>query len=274
MNAKSQKKGSLKFIDTTLTIDTTDTSYQAFLSLAGELGCLRRDIVHSDRHSIGPKADMSAYNGITYIESPTFVETVLEAIRIKGTVEDWNTARGFIERLDVRRSRIPELAELLQKGKFSARNYDPIPDMLTEAGLDERIVDSDRGLFQGIIHISPIQLVTANSVYKVHIAGSDWVLKEHKDLNRAGIEAAGTYYLSSHLPFIQQGFAPVPLFINGTPLTLQKDISSDAGFHRSLHYWLRSFGQFHTLTASLLGQQGIVLPDMHLRTTTEEKERH
>ncbi|MFA6889140.1 MAG: phosphotransferase, partial [Candidatus Woesearchaeota archaeon] len=49
---------------------------------------------------------------------------------------------------------------------------------------------------------------------------------------------------------------------------------SDAGFHRALHYWLRSFGQFHTLTASLLGQQGIVLPDMHLRTTTEEKERH
>ena len=143
-------------------------------------------------------------------------------------------------------------------------SYNSIEDFLTQAGIQDELIEGNRDLWDFARHLEHNEVVSYNETYKlVDKNGERWVLKVTDVEHKAKIEAAANYYLSDHFSFIVPGMSPDPIKINGLYLTLQKDVSDreDLLIKQSIDYWISSLALFHKEAEHILPSQGIIVPD-------------
>lgn len=148
-------------------------------------------------------------------------------------------------------------------------------ERLLEAGIPEQAIEQNKDLWSFIQSVERDAIVSANRVFSVTDRdGKAWKLKITSNKQKAYVEAAANYYLSSRFDFIVPGAFSKPLEANGLYLTMQEDVSDKSIAVRPLEYWIHAYALFHRDAEAILREANIVIPDAIRHSVGEYHEQY
>ncbi len=139
--------------------------------------------------------------------------------------------------------------------------------------LPESALEGNEELWKTLIDISTNNTVSYNESFFVTDRSKDkWLLKITNNKQKAEIEAAANYYLSSELDFIVPGKSPIPIEGNNYYITMQKVI--DDPTPRSLDYWIGAYAAFHQNVESIFNKYNVDLSTYQVKGDTAQLREH
>jgi hypothetical protein len=147
-------------------------------------------------------------------------------------------------------------------------------DLVLSAGVPEEAIFKDRDLWLTLQSIEQNPCLSKNQTFFVKDGlGIEWLLKLTRQRDRAFLECAASYYLSSSLDFILASEFKEPLESNGFYLMIQKSLRPQLEARQGLGYWLACLAAFHQKAELILIDKEITAPTVSFRSPEQEKER-
>ncbi len=133
-------------------------------------------------------------------------------------------------------------------------------DALLAVGIPEAALAQHDDLWQFLTGARRIPFISANPNYAVWDRTSiAWRLRFLKTLGRGNVEAAATYHLHKHLPFIIEGMSAEPFPCDGGSIVLQREVKAIRAVP-SLDAMLSVLARLHENADDLLAAAGFQLP--------------
>lgn len=210
------------------------------------------------------------------MESDGYTEGMLQyAVRDGGRLKhcstiDWKRDRGLLVSTEFGEPDVA-LVRSLTRG-YARRRDDELVDKLVSAGIPESCLAEHRELWECLQNPTQFPVESTNAVFAVQDAhGNPFVLKLHRDAQRAFREARATFHLGE-LPCIVGSPYRDSFNSEGVYVTVQNALTEERP--PSIRYWMHALAAFHTKAPDLLAGAGLSLQPAHLRDAADYLDRH